>query len=439
MANYEYHEQITGAVAMQDVLHDKDMEYSEIGILTNIKKWHESKLPLITKMKTHPNWEEDALAIIVPIKQTRGADKEQARRSLTRLFQEAVNYVKAGENDAVIETLTQLSSDCLLDKNLTEKSVETIAQYEEQADIKFKVRPSVGMKSSRFILKNLEAVGVKLDSSDAVNRYFGTYSESISPYSKNMFLVLSVNPGDYLRMSEGNSWSSCHRVGNDEDRGCYQAGTLSYMVDKPTLVAYVIPEYPEHLEKIYYIPKNYRQLFLIHKSGKIFIQSRMYPNGDNDMSREIRRAVHSIVSTIYGFTDMWKAPKRAENKFVYQNDNLHYADYHFCRDAIKSSIASEVSEAYDNGDFDSSTGIGEPPRCVICGERTLTNPSRIYCSHCNEARDVPDYDYDDDGYDDEEEEEDNRNRPYNPEYNMRLINRWMELMYTPSGELVEAE
>ena len=49
MANYEYHEQITGAVAMQDVLHDKDMEYSEIGILTNIKKWHESKLPLITK------------------------------------------------------------------------------------------------------------------------------------------------------------------------------------------------------------------------------------------------------------------------------------------------------------------------------------------------------------------------------------------------------
>lgn len=70
-----------------------------------------------------------------------------------------------------------------------------------------------------------------------------TASKYIQENKIEGYLYLSVDPRDFLTLSENNAnWSSCHSLDGD-----YRAGNLSYMVDSSTIVAYLASEKQEQL------------------------------------------------------------------------------------------------------------------------------------------------------------------------------------------------
>jgi hypothetical protein len=246
------------------------------------------------------------------------------------------------------------------------------------------------MKSSRLVLKNLEAIGIDLNKRSDLIRPFNDYTNAISPYTMEHPFVLSLNPADYALMSNGNTWSSCHSIsGNDdgEPEGQYASGTFSYLVDGPSVVAYTVDSLPGDMTKLCLREKFQRQMFMIHPSGKIFVQSRMYPvqNGNDPLYRLFRKEVHDILSTIYWFENQWAKPSKGRANIIAQRDNLHYPDYYYV-DCVRTSFTTELREEFDSGEFNRSICVGATPFCINCGDVPLYENS-LRCDDCRPESD----------------------------------------------------
>ena len=119
----------------------------------------------------------------------------------------------------------------------------------ELADELNKICPEVhahdGQKTSRVINKLLAYIGV--GKHPEYNREFAKYADALNPLKITRHTILSVNPLDYLTMSFGNSWASCHTIDKQNKRnmpnsyqGMYSSGTISYMLDSPSMVFYTV-------------------------------------------------------------------------------------------------------------------------------------------------------------------------------------------------------
>ena len=104
------------------------------------------------------------------------------------------------------------------------------------------------------------------------NKVFAQYSDLVSDLARQMYFIISVNPLDYLMMSNGVSWQSCHNIKS----GGYKGGTLSYMLDTTSMVTFVVNELSD---KIHELPRYYRQM--IHYENNMFVQNRLYPQGND--------------------------------------------------------------------------------------------------------------------------------------------------------------
>lgn len=90
------------------------------------------------------------------------------------------------------------------------------------------------------------------------------------------YLCLSVDPRDFLTLSENNSkWTSCHSLDGD-----YRAGNLSYMVDDTTLIAYLYNGKKENLRcapnDVFWTNKKWRMLIHTNFDTNIYLD-RQYP------------------------------------------------------------------------------------------------------------------------------------------------------------------
>ena len=75
------------------------------------------------------------------------------------------------------------------------------------------------------------------------NKLFAKAADDTNPLKIKRITVLSVNICDFLLMSNGNSWSSCHFINRSGAyQGCYKAGTLSYSNDGTSMCFYTLPE-----------------------------------------------------------------------------------------------------------------------------------------------------------------------------------------------------
>ena len=70
-----------------------------------------------------------------------------------------------------------------------------------------------------------------------------------------------MNPVDFLLMSNGNSWHSCHYIGDYPDEaGCFSSGTIAYMMGEDSFIVSVIDkEWPD--DNLAFAPKINRQVF----------------------------------------------------------------------------------------------------------------------------------------------------------------------------------
>lgn len=242
-----------------------------------------------------------------------------------------------------------------------------------------------GMKTSRAFNRVCSHYGV--DQLPNYNRAFARYSDAVSGLKRKLKFFISVNPLDYLTMSFGNSWASCHTIDRtnkrqmkDYYRGEYCGGTMSYMLDKSSIITYVHDSIPTGCEE----GKIYRNMF--HYQNGSLIQGRIYPQGNDgatDLYKTFRTVVQDELSELLGLENKtWV--KKTDGCSDYVNTiGVHYPDYYYNSDC-------NVSYPKELGSPPRSVKIGHERICVYCGEWMDADPdpeyndstNRLNCSNC---------------------------------------------------------
>ena len=240
-----------------------------------------------------------------------------------------------------------------------------------------------GTKTSRAFNKVCNYYGV--DQFKQYNKLFAQYADLVSDLSRKMRFVISLNPLDYLTMSHGVSWQSCHNIRN----GGWKGGTLSYMLDTTSIITFVIDntEGPIHT-----IPKYYRQMY--HYENSLFIQNRLYPQG-NDGATNLYEKFRGFI--IEEFADLlhidgdWATnigPGYCTQHII-ESKGKHYRDYNH-----NSSCSIFYPKAKANTALGHKMTIGHEGICVNCGaEHSVSGRlNHQYSSDCNFKRDYEDFD-----------------------------------------------
>ena len=248
-----------------------------------------------------------------------------------------------------------------------------------------------GQKMSKIALKVLRKWGINNDIE--FERQFARYADAINPLEVTDKLIISWNPFDYLTMSFGNSWSSCHTIdkenkhgyNNDAYHGCYSAGTLSYMLDSSSIVVYSIsgkantPYWNE--------PKLARQMFHINLDGDTFIQGRRYPDDQTDRGHSVaysaykhwREILQDIFAKAYKNLNSWKNASGYEacSRKVNDSDGMHYQDYRHYNNCNINRL-SRI-------DCANTIKIGHSAICPKCGQTHRDSTEWCWCGECRDT------------------------------------------------------
>lgn len=235
-----------------------------------------------------------------------------------------------------------------------------------------------GTKTSRAFNAVCHYYG--FDKEETYNKTFAQYADLVSALKRNMDFVISVNPLDYLTMSFGVSWNSCHNISG----GGFQGGCMSYMLDSTSIITYVVNDIKED-EKIHNIPKYYRQM--IHYSNGMFMQNRLYPqenDGATNLYEKFRGFVMEEFNEILDIDEEWTVRHGAEEcRRRTESTGVHYKDYlhnNRCNVFYPRSKENEIRPT--NGVYMVMT-IGHGGICPFCGGQ-YTESSRLShmsCSH----------------------------------------------------------
>lgn len=226
-------------------------------------------------------------------------------------------------------------------------------------------RVAKGMKTARAF--NRICAYHEIDKCADYNKLFAKYADMVSESKRKIKFFISVNPIDYLTMSFGVSWSSCHTIDKTNVRnmpncysGQYCGGTMSYMLDKTSIITFV----HDHLPTDWEDGKIYRCMF--HYGNDILLQSRVYPQGNDgntDLYSVFRGFVQSEIATILGVENRWEAIR---GKVSTDSHGNHYRDYLY-----NSNCNATYLKAIEN--VSGPIEIGHTGICPYCGEEISSN------------------------------------------------------------------
>ena len=383
--------------SIKNLLYEYDYDYTTKAINHIIDEWAAAKEDIIRAFKNHPNYLEGQFMIAYDTDYERIINKRGAENfaeyltsidSLNKILpliptemdeqrkRDGCGYLP----DDVYNFLLRLGQ--IAERTISDETANKIN------DMMPTVRAHTGEKTSRVINKICTYLGYT--KFDDYNKEFAKYADSLSPVRITRHTILSVNPLDYLTMSFGNSWASCHTIDKSNKRGMpnsyegqYSSGTMSYMLDPTSMVFYTISS-EFNGQEYWNEPKVCRQMF--HYGEEKLIQGRLYPQSNDGESGEYtanRNVVQKIIADIYDFPNLWTVKKgvSAIKDYVIK-DGTHYPDYfHFDYCTISRQNGSEnEDEIY----------IGAEPICVECGYthseedciNCCSNPSLLTCADC---------------------------------------------------------
>lgn len=362
--------------------------YTREGIKANIEAWMTNKQPLFNLLRKHPNWNEEAKAVIIPShKETRDGN----------------NYERCKALSAIISSISISVIDDFLDRtcwtvyNILERITKTqfldcdedrINMYNEALQ---KFDPSIklhaGQKTSRIANKIFKSLGA--DKLEDYNKLYARFADACNPLTVTRTSILSANWLDFMMMSHGNSWSSCHDITPNADyNGCYKAGCMSYGNDEISLIFYTIED--GHTEDFFAVPKITRQIFFWQ--NPVLVQERLYPQcndsddgkSTNSAIKQYRELVESIIATCENKPNLWE--KTTVN--IYKNDDCFmYEDWnHFRNWIVKFKDTDQPC---------STLYVGAESYCLECGDMKTYSDGEgtLYCSDCECKSDTYRCDY----------------------------------------------
>ena len=250
-------------------------------------------------------------------------------------------------------------------------TVATLTQY------KINGKFVAGMKTSRAFNRVCNIYGV--DKLPNYNKMFAEYADMVSGLNRKLKFYISLNPLDYLTMSFGKSWSSCHTIDKTNQRGMpnsysgmHCGGTMSYMLDGTSIITYVHTHATEDHEE----GKLYRNMF--HFDGGTLVQGRIYPQGNDgvtDLYRIFRRHMQIELTKLLNLNaDDW-LKKNTSCSYNVVSYGVHYRDYeHFS--GCNVSYPREMPLASEH-----VVTVGHARICPWCGNEVSDGEDSGYLNH----------------------------------------------------------
>lgn len=374
------------AIKLFDSLDVKE-GYTKYGIKSNIEAWLYNKAPLFDLLRKHPNWNEEAKAIIIPaFEETRENSNTSKYEKITDLVnncfskEDINNFAEKINNYSVISILAKLTETQFIEENSW-----IVAKLN-------KVYPDLkihnGQKVSRVINKLMKILGI--DKHPDYNKYYAALADACNPLTVKRTSVLSVNWLDFMTMSNGNSWSSCHGITPTASYdGCYKAGCMSYGNDNTSLIFYTIED--GHTENFYAVKKITRQI--IFWQYPVMVQERLYPqSNDNDdgkssnsIVKQYRELVEKIFSVCAETPNLWE--KASEITIRANEDTFMYHDWEFFNNWIVKIKDTDIESH--------NIYVGKDCYCLGCGNKKYENSSEdsgiLYCDDCYDKKYYCDY------------------------------------------------
>lgn len=353
------------------------------GVMAWLKKWNKAKGWLASTLRHHHGWDEKNLCVsdIFEEKRISTADKRVA--ALSNFSAKIYNVL----NDKTLFYIITSgdAAECATSKNVTKGFKDCV---EQSALGRCGAKVSIGAKFTRAIRQLCVVEGI--DKTEDFEKWFAALSDEFSDITVKRRYCLSINPIDFLLMSNGNSWSSCHFLQYGNSNKCYQAGTMSYPMDMVTMIFFTIDNIKgegEYCE----LPKLHRQLFMY--SDKFLLQSRLYPTyTDKDYSKLTRQTVKDIMQECDGCqdaTDYWgdttfNAQRFSMRCFTHAPRIMHYPDYIYEYN-INITPKSGVSLPLDDEAVNrfELPEIGGTIVCPSCGKEHTYNTHCCYCGNCD--------------------------------------------------------
>lgn len=349
------------------VLDKYDKSFTTGGVLANLKSWQNNKGWLVELLRCHPNWNEEALAVIFEVTHSREINKSIVNSCKYELVQ-LINDFDLPEDDRnqFIQSLDAVA----FSYSKTLPGADTAALIKQQCG----VTCSAGQKTSRIVNAICKRYG--LDQHPEYNARFAKLADSLNPMQVKRTALLSVHPCDYLEMSNrNNSWSSCHCL----DCGEYHGGTLSYMNDGCSMIFYTVDD--DVTGDFYQAPKRTRQVFC-YNSG-ILLQSRLYPQTYDNEARDLyRNIVQHTIADCLKLPNLWTLKREHDEvsrRISTHDEALHYRDYEY--KMYKPNI-SLFKDSCIGGD--ETILVGHIAYCLNCAE-PVSETNTTYCDSCSDG------------------------------------------------------
>lgn len=390
-----------------------DGTFTYEGVRKNVAVWFENKREQMELFRRHPYWVEEAKAIVFTQTETRGIDYAAADTALDHL----IDYVRDklyvdGDHSILLPLRYGLHG--VIDKGeeqtpfITQAFIDNFNSHlPRRAELPecLSSMLRVGTKVTRFIRKVFTQIILEggdvydattlVDEGDprtrkSFDRYYAKFADHMSELSVEKVTVVSLNFLDFMTMSNGNSWSSCHFINSrgifhdssdGSYHGLYKAGCLSYALDKPSCLLYTLPASYNGVE--YYSQQKMTRMCCQYENGML-ITGKCYPDNNDALITRYRQIMQLIISQVTGFPNMWTFSKKMKkiNCFAETARNsAHYPDYNHDNQRPTISICKSMS------DIDATITIGHEAFCLHCGELLYgDNHDSMQCGRHNKPR-----------------------------------------------------
>lgn len=375
-----------------------------------VNTWFPRKRPLLETFSKHPNWDNDTCSILFDTQYERPVEVWAAMDRAARLF--GKHYLERNEKTAV-QGLT-LSADDITEELNMRRFIERGSIFQPKINdtnqrhwitacpnMKEPYRQfPVGLRTSRAFARLFKHYGI--DKMRDYEKYFALLADAVSPLAINRTTALSLHPCDYLQMSHGTGWKSCHRI----DGGEWQGGTWSYMLDEVTAILYTTED---TCGKMYNRRKVNRMVVCF--DGDEILFSRLYPNyTDFGIRDTCRNVVQEIYAKCLDVPNLWQPPMRHAKYHCY-----YYTDDTMPKNLVTSGLGHMQYTDYDYEEYNCELSVlkGHEPHvmeigtwgiCPVtgdeydeCGNMTSMDNNMVCCEHCGHRMHEDDAYYDDYG------------------------------------------
>lgn len=343
-----------------------------------IDLWSTNKENIYKCFKKQKSWNEDELCLVIKDKVFRAPDQDKARDIFSRIIFNitGADYDFSKMYDTIYNLTNTLKTEpeqidegWFEDENMKWAFRGNVSASIIYSILYNKCHLSIGMKLSRalckmidFVAKTLkvdyQALTYELDEQTKIRTEDGftyTYKHTweqakaklcdyLSPLTVDETFYISINPLDYLTMSHGVSWGSCHSI---RENGCYHAATTTTLADGSTVIVYTLRKDDTPKSKFWSINKCTRELVFLSEDLDGIFQQVFYPSRTTNDSELVRNILQSMLTSYTTKPNLWKKISYREAD-IDTDEYLGYQDWE-CGKESYCSILSDSRPSFKIG------------------------------------------------------------------------------------------